>query len=83
MVQRAARPAKSPLGNGPRGVPDGIPGHMLALAAGGAEATVHIRNTPNFMGGIGAFRLADRASARTVRVSAGSMTPSSQSRAVE
>ena len=42
----------------------------------------HIRKTPNFASGIGAFRLADSASASTRRVSAGSMTPSSHSRAL-
>ena len=43
----------------------------------------HMRNTPNFgLSGIGAFRLALSASASTRRVSAGSITPSSHSRAV-
>jgi hypothetical protein len=42
----------------------------------------HIRKTPNFTSGIGAFRLADSASASTRRVSAGSITPSSHSRAL-
>ena len=43
----------------------------------------HIRSTPNRISGIGAFRLAASARLRTVRVSTGAMTPSSQSRAVE
>ena len=43
----------------------------------------HIRNRPKRVGGIGAFRLADRPSASTRRVSAGSITPSSHSRADE
>ena len=43
----------------------------------------YIRNTPNFISGIGASRLAARASASTVRVCAGSITPSSHNRAVE
>ena len=42
----------------------------------------HMRNTPNFASGIGAFRLALMASASTRRVSAGSITPSSHSRAL-
>ena len=43
----------------------------------------HIRKTPNFVSGIGALRAAEIASARTSRVCAGSITPSSHSRAVE
>ena len=43
----------------------------------------HIRKTPNFGGGIGALNAADRPSASIWRVCAGSMIPSSQSRAVE
>ena len=42
----------------------------------------YMRNTPGCMPSIGALRAADSASPRTVRVSAGSMTPSSHSRAV-
>ena len=42
----------------------------------------YIRNTPNFASGMGAFRLAERPSAITRRVSTGSITPSSQSRAL-
>ena len=42
----------------------------------------YIRNTPNFGSPIGAFRLAEIASASTRRVSAGSITPSSHSRAL-
>ncbi len=42
----------------------------------------HIRNTPNVVRSTGALRHAERASASTMRVSAGSMMPSSQSRAV-
>ena len=45
---------------------------------------LHILNTPNFgLSGMGAFRLALIASASTRRVSAGSITPSSHSRALE
>ena len=42
----------------------------------------HIRKTPKCVSGIGALRAAARPSARTRRVSSGSMTPSSHSRAV-
>ena len=46
------------------------------------EQLGHIRNTPNVVFSIGALRLAEIASASTRRVSAGSMMPSSQSRAL-
>lgn len=39
----------------------------------------YILNTPYVVSSIGAFKLAERASANIRRVSAGSMTPSSQS----
>jgi predicted Zn-dependent protease len=42
----------------------------------------HIRNTPNFVSGIGALSVAEKHSASTRRVSAGAMMPSSQTRAV-
>jgi len=42
----------------------------------------HILKMPKFASGIGAFRLADMASAKTWRVCAGSMTPSSHNRAL-
>ena len=42
----------------------------------------HILNRPNFVGSIGAFDAADSPSPSTSRVSAGSITPSSHSRAV-
>src|SRR5262249_54473326 len=42
----------------------------------------HIRNTPNFVSGIGAFSAAEKHRARTRRVSVGVMMPSSHSRAV-
>ncbi len=44
---------------------------------------IHILNTPNFVSSIGALSAADRLSATTSRVRAGSMMPSSQSRAEE
>ena len=43
----------------------------------------HIRNTPKVVSGTGACAAAARPSARTRRVSAGSMMPSSHRRAVE
>ena len=43
----------------------------------------YIRKTPNFVSAIGALSDAEMASASTSRVWAGSMTPSSHSRAVE
>ena len=42
----------------------------------------HIRKTPNRVGSIGALRLAEIDKASTIRVSAGSMMPSSHSRAL-
>src|SRR6516225_8297685 len=42
----------------------------------------HIRKTPKRVGASGALRLAEIASARTIRVSAGSMMPSSHNRAL-
>jgi len=41
-----------------------------------------MRNTPNLVAGIGAFKVVARERPSTRRVSAGSMTPSSQSRAL-
>ena len=48
-----------------------------------ASSAAHIRNTPKRVSGIGAFSAADMPKASTVRVSAGAITPSSHSRAVE
>ena len=42
----------------------------------------YIRKTPKRVSGMGALRVADIASESTLRVSAGSITPSSQSRAL-
>jgi hypothetical protein len=42
----------------------------------------YIRKTPKRVGSIGALRLAEIASASTIRVSAGSIMPSSHSRAL-
>src|SRR5688500_16105905 len=47
-----------------------------------ARPEPHIRNTPNFVSGMGAFKAAEKASPRTRRVSEGRMMPSSQRRAV-
>ena len=47
-----------------------------------AKDAVYILNTPKRVSGMGAFRLALMARPRTSRVWAGSMTPSSQRRAV-
>ena len=52
-----------------------------ALLMGDEEA--HIRNTPKRVSLAGALREADKASASTIRVSTGSITPSSHSRAEE
>ena len=43
----------------------------------------YIRNTPNGVSGIGALSAAERPSPSTMRVSTGSMMPSSHRRAVE
>ena len=48
----------------------------------GARILSHMRKTPNFVSGMGALSAADRPSASTRRVSAGSMMPSSHRRAV-
>ncbi len=62
-------------------------GHPLAEGiTGDPEPDVpnrYIRKTPNGVSGIGALSAADSPSARTIRVSTGSITPSSHSRAVE
>jgi hypothetical protein len=55
-------------------------GESLKLAV--PDVKNYIRNTPNFVSGIGALSAADSDSASTRRVSAGAMMPSSQSRAV-
>ena len=66
------------------GDPVGIDGVALVHAAVIHERAgmLYIRNTPKRVSGIGAFSDADRPSASTVRVSAGSMMPSSHSRAL-
>ena len=56
----------------------GALGAMNAAAQGEGENL----NTPNFAGGIGAFRAALKESPSTSRVWTGSITPSSQRRAV-
>ena len=59
---------------------DSVFTHGYVLAS---TVTAHILNTPKRESGMGALRDADKASPSTRRVSAGSMTPSSQSRAEE
>ena len=59
---------------------DGVLGDPVARCEAPAA---HIRKTPNVVSGIGAFSDAAIPSAITLRVSSGSMIPSSQSRAVE
>jgi len=59
-------------------VPLPVPGRIYA-----PEPHRHIRNTPNFArSGIGAFKVAAKARPSTSRVCAGSIIPSSHSRAV-
>ena len=53
--------------------------HLPRAYRGGA----HMRKMPKVVSGIGMFNAAEMPSARTVRVSAGGMIPSSHSRAVE
>ena len=48
----------------------------------GEHRCAYIRNTPNFVAGIGAFSVAASERPSTRRVSAGSITPSSHSRAL-
>ncbi len=55
-------------------------GHLRST---GRARFSHILNTPNFVSGMGALSAADSDSASTSRVRAGSMMPSSHSRADE
>ena len=57
-------------------------GDLAAIGDQDGAEHRHIRNRPNRLGSMGALRAADRPRPRTMRVSAGSMMPSSQSRAV-
>src|SRR3954452_15626618 len=61
----------------------GFPERAQALLSLAAEEPHHIRKMPNVVSGIGAFNAEARPSASTRRVPSGSMTPSSQRRAVE
>src|SRR5262245_11065005 len=61
----------------------GLADLVQALLRLAVEEAHHIRNTPNVVSGIGAFSALARPSASTRRVSSGSITPSSQRRAVE
>jgi hypothetical protein len=56
---------------------------FVSFVVARSASVVHIRNTPNFAGGIGALNAAEIPSASASRVFAGSRMPSSQSRAVE
>jgi enoyl-CoA hydratase/carnithine racemase len=56
---------------------------LRARAARRSRTRAYMRNTPKRVGSIGALRLADSASPSTSRVCAGSITPSSHSRALE
>ena len=60
-----------------------VQGHGRDRALSDDLERAHIRNTPNRVGSIGVRDAASRPSASTFRVSAGSITPSSHSRAVE
>jgi putative endonuclease len=63
--------------------PDGPWNKFWVTEGGGADGPHHIRNTPNAgRSGIGALRVAARASPSTSRVCAGSIMPSSHRRAV-
>src|SRR5258705_9369856 len=61
-------------------VPGSMPGRPMNTLK--RAAATYIRNTPNRVSGIGAWSAASIPSDRTRRVSSGSMTPSSHSRAV-
>ena len=67
------------------GVQEVCPRRPSAARAGCRRPAVgpHMRKTPNVVSGIGALSAAEIPSAITLRVSTGSMIPSSQSRAVE
>ena len=60
-----------------------VQGHGRDRALSDDLERAHIRKTPNRVGSIGVRDAASRPSASTFRVSAGSITPSSHSRAVE
>ena len=58
-----------------------LSGFSAAYGYSGGRRPTHMRKTPYFVSPIGALRAASRLSVNTDRVSTGSMTPSSQSRA--
>ncbi len=66
----------------PVGGADDPPGDLAAVGDEELVHGAHIRNVPKRVSAIGWVRLAARLSATTRRVSAGSMTPSSHSRAL-
>ena len=55
---------------------------LHAIVMGPGLRILHIRKTPNWVASTGALRAAEIERASTIRVSAGSMMPSSQSRAL-
>jgi hypothetical protein len=57
--------------------------HRDLASIGDQDAFDHILNTPNRVGAISALSAAEMPSARAMRVSTGSITPSSHRRAVE
>ncbi len=61
----------------------GRPRSPAVRARAGAGVAAYIRKIPKVVSGMGAFRAAEMPSAITLRVSTGSMIPSSQRRAVE
>jgi RNA polymerase sigma factor (sigma-70 family) len=83
-------PAEVPDPAGPKGgapKPPALPSvpgiRRTALPPAPEAAGAYIRKTPKVVSGIGAFNAAEIPSATTRRVSTGSITPSSQRRAVE
>jgi hypothetical protein len=76
------RPVARPERPSPPLHPGAPPTRLRRLDNRQERRRTHIRNTPNRVSGIGAFSDAAIPSPSTVRVSAGSMMPSSQSRAV-
>ncbi len=62
--------------------PHDAAGDLAAIGDEDLAEHPHIRKTPKRVFSIGALRLADKARPSTMRVSAGSITPSSQSRAL-
>ena len=85
-AEHSSKPAWAPSARAPQRDPQCC-GPLDAPLKGGSDRSVvwrgwrHIRNTPNRVCGIGALSVAENASIRTRRVSAGVMMPSSHRRA--